>query len=120
MMDTVIDEIYGIADFKSSIDKTVTPEEVDSVTNGKIFDCTNNGKVYGDKNVGGIGGIIAIEYTVDPEDDLSYEIDPMQKRQYQLKAVIQSCTNFGSATSKLDFAGGITGKADFGLIYECE
>ncbi len=120
MMNTVVSAIYGFSDLDSSYDNDVTPEEVDSVTMGKIFGCTNYGKVYGDKNVGGIGGIMATEYSIDPEDDLSEEITVTQKRQYKLKAVIHACKNLGEVTSKRDCVGGIVGRADMGLVYENE
>ena len=119
MSDNIVDMIYGISD-GSIVDNNVTEEEIDSVTNGKIFSCENYGKVNGDINVGGIGGAIGLEYTLDPEDDLSLELNVTQKKQYKLKAVIHASKNYGEITSKYDCAGGICGKMDLGLIYGCE
>lgn len=118
--DTVISAIYGLTDTDSLYDDTVTPEEIASVTYGKIFDCQNNGSVYGDINAGGIGGVMGIELGSDPEDDNAEELTVTQKRQYRLKAVVASCANYGEVISKRDCAGGILGKADMGLIYSSQ
>lgn len=120
MMNTLVSAIYGFNDIGSSFESGVDPEDVDSVTNGRIFDCINYGSIYGDKNVGGIGGIMSLEYSVDPEDDISEEITITQKRQYKLKAVIHACENLGEVTAKRDCVGGIVGKADMGIVYESE
>ncbi len=117
--DNIVSMIYSLND-GSFIDNNVSEEEIDSVTQGKIFSCTNTGDVYGDINVGGISGAMGLEYTLDPEDDLSGELSVTQKKQYKLKAVIHACHNEGSVTSKYDCAGGIVGKMDIGLIYGCE
>ena len=118
--DTVISAIYGLTDTDSIYDDSVTPEQVASVTYGKIFDCRNEGDIYGDINAGGIGGIMGIELGSDPEDDSAEELNITQKRQYRLKAVIADCSNYGKVITKRDCAGGIAGKADMGLIYSCQ
>ena len=63
---------------------------------------------------------MGIEYTTDPEDDLSPELSVTQKRQYRLKAVIHACESYGNISAKYDCVGGIVGKMDFGLIYLAE
>ena len=45
--------------------------DIDSVTFGKVSSCRNSGAVYGDVNTGGITGSMTIEYTLDPEDDVT-------------------------------------------------
>ena len=115
----VSEMIYGTSHDKV-IDSSVALEEVSSVTYGRIYGCENLGDVAGDKNIGGIAGSIGIEYTVDPEDDLSAETSLTEKKQYKIKAVIHGCKNLGDVSAKYDFAGGISGKMDFGLIYDCE
>ena len=119
MSSNIVDIIYGLND-GSIIDDKVDESDISSITGGKLFSCTNNGKVEGDINVGGISGVMGLEYSLDPEDDLSVEMSVTQKKQYQLKAVIHACTNNGDVISKYDSAGGICGKMDFGLIYGCE
>ena len=117
--DNIVSMIYSLND-GSFIDSNVSEEEIDSVTQGKLFNCINTGNVMGDKNVGGISGAMGIEYTLDPEDDLTGELSVTQKKQYRLKAVIHACHNDGSVTAKYDCVGGIVGKMDLGLIYGCE
>ena len=117
--DDIIDIIYGLED-GISIDTTVSEKEINEVTNGKVYSSTNNGSVSGDINVGGISGSVGLEIALDPEDDLSIELSVTQKMQYRLKAVIHNCKNVGNVQSKYDCAGGIAGKADFGIIYGCE
>ena len=120
MMNTTVEAIYGLSDINSGYDNDVSEEELNEVTNGKILSCKNTGSVYGDNNVGGIGGIMGQELSLDPEDDLSGEITVTERRRYKLKIAIQDCINLGEVSSKRDYAGGIVGKADMGLIYGCE
>lgn len=115
----IVNMIYGLNE-GISVDNDISEEEIDNITNGKVFDSHNSGSVYGDINVGGISGAIGIEYTLDPEDDMSAEISVTQKKQYQLKAVIHACVNSGDVTAKRDSVGGVVGKMDFGTIYACE
>ena len=117
--DNLVSIIYGL-NSGESIDKNVSEEEIDSVTNGKVFSCTNKGDIHGDVNVGGISGAMGIEYALDPEDDLTSELTVTQKKQYKFKAVIHASKNYGSVTSKKDCVGGIVGKMDIGLVYGCE
>lgn len=120
IMNGVIKEIYGISNPSSGFDNDVTAEELDEITMGKLLNCKNSGSVYGDTNVGGIGGIMGQEISIDPEDDLSEDITLTQRRYYKLKAAVQSCTSIGNVTAKKSNVGGIVGKADLGLIYGCE
>lgn len=114
--ENIVSMIYSLND-GDLIDSSISEEEIDSVTGGKLFSCVNAGDVSGDINVGGISGVMGLEYALDPEDDLSVELTVTQKKQYKLKAVIHACHNEGSVTAKYDCAGGIVGKMDLGLIY---
>ena len=89
-------------------------------TLGKLSVCINNGAVYGDKNAGGIAGSMSMEYELDPEDDLATELSMKERRQYQLTDIIQDSVNYASVISKKDYVGGICGRMDIGLIFECE
>lgn len=115
--DDLIDAIYGLGD-NDIVDTDVSIEEISSVTEGRIYHCENLGYIYADYSCGGIVGTIGIEYSLDPEDDLDTEISITEKRHYHLKAVIHNCTNRGYVNAKYDYAGGICGKMDFGLIYD--
>ncbi len=92
--------------------------DVNLVTLGKIADSENEGDLNGDINVGGITGSMSNEYELDPEDDVTSDLDPQYQREYEMKAVIQNCTNHGTVTAKRDYAGGICGRMDLGLITE--
>lgn len=119
MCESIVDIIYNLEN-GDILDNKVTESEIDKVTNGKLFSCQNNGRVEGDINVGGISGAMGVEYALDPEDDYSGELSVTQKKQYKLKAVIHASVNCGEIVAKYDSVGGITGKMDFGLIYQCE
>lgn len=74
--------------------------DIELVRLGKVCASTNNGSVSGDINVGGAAGAIAIEYEYDPEDDVSSNISSEYKKEYELKAVLQNCTNKGAVTAR--------------------
>lgn len=114
--------VNNIYDLQSGdiIDDNVSEEEIDEVTDGKIFSCQNLGAVSGDYNVGGIAGAMGLEYTIDPEDDLTEDMSLTQRKKYRLQVVIHACQNEGAVSSKYDYAGGVAGKMDMGLIYGSE
>jgi len=93
---------------------------IDLITLGKVSYCVNSGSVNGDINVGGITGDMGMEYALDPEDDVTVSIEGSTRRKYEVKAVIQHCENTGTVTAKRNYAGGIAGKMDLGLIAQCE
>lgn len=93
---------------------------IDKITLGKTSACTNSGAVSGDVNTGGIAGSIAIEYELDPEDDVSANLDGEYRRQYEYRAVVQQCANTGAVSAKRSNTGGIAGRMDLGLIISCE
>lgn len=93
---------------------------IDKITLGKTSACTNSGTVSGDINTGGIAGSIAIEYELDPEDDVSADLDGEYRRQYEYRAVVQQCANTGAVSAKRSNTGGIAGRMDLGLIISCE
>lgn len=94
--------------------------DIELVTLGKASDCRNAGSVSGDINVGGITGAMAMEYELDPEDDIASNLDGAQRKKYEIKAIIHECVNSGSIVSKRDCAGGVCGRMDLGLIAQSE
>lgn len=115
LSDTVADIFNSTRD--ASIDNIysdVSDEEIDSTTDGKLEKNTNEGEVRGDLNVGGIVGSMAIEFDLDPEDDLTG--GSVLNRVYETRAVVRECVNRGEVISKKDNAGGICGRMDLGLI----
>ena len=93
---------------------------VESVLLGKIASCTNRGEVSGALNVGGIAGTMGIEYTADPEDDVSAQMDGSTKKQYELKCILERDVNTGAVRTVRNDIGGIAGRMDLGLILYCE
>ena len=94
--------------------------DIDLITLGKVSYCTNSATINGDINVGGIAGDMGMEYALDPEDDVTINVDNSTRRKYEVKAVIQHCENTGTVIAKRNYAGGIAGKQDIGLIAQCE
>lgn len=94
-------------------------EDVDAVTSGKIFSCANSGDVSGDIGVGGVAGAMAVEYELDPEDDLASDT-PAHRREYELKVILQDCVNTGNIVSRRDYAGSVCGQMELGLITACQ
>lgn len=71
----------------------VSEESLQSATRGKVLECTNYGSVEADRNVGGLAGSIAIEYDLDPEDDLLSNEHRTTRFTYQTRAILLSCDN---------------------------
>lgn len=88
----------------------------DSASQGKALSCVNSGKVEGDVNVGGITGAMAIEFDLDPEDDIAQNGDRSVNFSYNVMDRIESCENYGSITAKKNCCGGIVGRMDMGLV----
>lgn len=96
--------------------KDTSHVDIDAVKAGKVGLCCNRASVSGDINAGGIVGAMAIEYQLDPEDDLSSKLSQYRLRTYQAKAIVQNCTNLGQIEGKRSYMGGICGKMDMGII----
>lgn len=94
--------------------------DIDSVTFGKVSSCRNSGAVYGDVNTGGITGSMTIEYTLDPEDDVTGHLSGFYRKQYEYRSILQSCVNTGDVTGKRSYVGGIVGRMDLGYLTACE
>ena len=82
--------------------------------------CRNSGAVYGDVNTGGIAGSMAIEYTLDPEDDVTGHLSNIYRKQYEYRSIIQKCVNTGDVAGKRSYVGGIVGRMDLGYLTACE
>ncbi|MGM9521758.1 MAG: hypothetical protein ACI3VB_04690 [Oscillospiraceae bacterium] len=116
--DTAMELFTGDSDGDLMIDSSEI--DIDLVTLGKASDCKNHGSVNGDINVGGITGAMAMEYELDPEDDIASNLDGTQRRKFEVKAIIQDCVNTGKIVAKRSYAGGICGRMDLGLIAHSE
>ena len=94
--------------------------DINSVTLGKVSLSHNSGAVYGDVNTGGIAGSMAIEYTLDPEDDITGHLSNIYRKQYEYRSIIQKCVNTGDISGKRSYVGGIVGRMDLGYLTACE
>ena len=116
----LLDAVEEISDPGS---KNIFEDESENLTaqnEGKIEGGTNRGTVEADMNVGGIAGTMAVENTLDPEDDDKDENRSLLRTEYTISAVVMNCVNEGTVTSKKKAAGGICGEMDLGYITGCE
>ncbi len=118
----------ALDELKNRIDDKSIYVDVSELTdstpgNGKIISSTNSGEVYADTQGGGIAGAIVktnsqkaatwfLQDKSDEEDDEN-ESDGITRH---LLAAIFSSSNTADITVKGDYAGGIVGKADYGII----
>ncbi|MDE7252422.1 MAG: hypothetical protein K2O32_05695 [Acetatifactor sp.] len=94
--------------------------DTESFQKGKIERCRNEAVIEADTCVGGIVGQVAIEFDLDPENDLHYTGEESFNIERKVKAVVRDSLNQGEVLGKRDYVGGIVGRADFGAIIACE
>lgn len=109
-------ENLALNDFADDISEI----SLEDATLGKVTKSRNAAAVYGDINVGGIAGTISMEYELDPEDDLTAEFSMKERRKYEFTSIIYKCENAAIISAKKNYAGGICGRMDLGLISDCE
>lgn len=63
---------------------------------------------------------MAIEYTLDPEDDVTGHLSNIYRKQYEYRSIIQKCVNTGDVAGKRSYVGGIVGRMDLGYLTACE
>ncbi|MGM9589084.1 MAG: hypothetical protein ACI3V0_02790 [Faecousia sp.] len=102
-------------DAKQETISDISSIDLAEISEGKVLDCSNSGLVEADLNVGGIVGIMGLEYEIDPEDDAPNG-SSIPRRRYELKAIVQNCVNTGIVTGKRSYVGGICGRMELGLI----
>lgn len=115
LLDTITDIQNGTD--SSSIISDSSEEDMDAIRQGKIAQCVNNGAVDGDRNVGGVAGAMAVEYGLDPEDDVQRL---SLGATYETRAVLQANVSRGEITGKKDCVGGMVGRMDLGAVAGCE
>ena len=99
-----------------------------TVGDGKIISSTNSGEVYADTQGGGIAGAIvktnpqkaSAWFFQDKNDDEDDDEDDSDSITRHVLAAIFSSSNTADITVKGDYAGGIVGKADYGIIVAAE
>lgn len=108
-------------------------ELADSMTgDGKVIGCDNSGEIYSDSQGGGIIGSISMETVKnagkkildlgfgDNDDDDEDEDDDSNSITRHVMAAVFMSVNTGSVTVKGSYAGGVVGRAEYGLINSCE
>lgn len=121
VMNLLINEVEELKNGNRSLEDIfldVSDEDIENVKQGKLADCRNSGKVEADRNIGGIVGAAAIEYSKDPEDET--EKPNTLNFTYRTRTVLQKCVNDGEIIGKKNCAGGIVGHAEIGTVYRCE
>ncbi len=113
------DTIDNLANTDLSIEDTSSVDP-DLITLGAVRNCENNAYIEGDLNAGGIAGTMGEESSVDPEDEISLEIDLETYKTYEYKAVLDACINRGKVYTKRNYCGGIVGRAEVGYLRDCE
>jgi len=85
---------------------------------GMVNGCTNQGAVSADYQAGGIVGIIGMETSLDPEQDLEADEERTLNVTRNIKAIVLECINREHITATNDYAGGIAGKANLGALVQ--
>lgn len=98
----------------------ISDESIETAKQGIVYKNQNYGSVSGSSNIGGIAGSMAIEYDIDPEDDIFKKGKPSLNFKYLTTAIVKECINNGKVKVKKDNAGGIVGRMDIGIISACE
>ncbi len=99
-------------------------EDVSDLASGKdlgdgmVNGCINQGAISADFQAGGIVGIIGMETSLDPEQDLEAEDERTLNVTRNIKAIVFQCINQETVAVKNDYAGGIAGKANLGALIQ--
>ena len=101
-------EVTDISDQDTEVDFT-----------GKVQDCVNYGSVLADINGGGIAGAMGLETDLDAEEDVEVEGEESLNVEAKIRAVVLRCDNKGQVTVGKQYAGGIVGWGQIGLIKDC-
>ncbi len=94
--------------------------DVMTTTMGRTTASKNMGRVQADTNVGGITGMIGVEYDLDPEKDIVAVGDNSLDYIFKAQCIVDADTNSGRVVSRNNYAGGIAGHMEMGLIANCE
>ncbi|MBQ7360244.1 MAG: MMPL family transporter [Lachnospiraceae bacterium] len=130
---TLTADIEALTDQGSEISQTVeTAEEnlgvevtdisdtdTEADFTGKVQDCINYGTVLADVNGGGIAGAMGLETDLDAEEDVEVEGEESLNAEGELRAVVLRCDNKGEVTVGKQYAGGIVGWIQIGLVKDC-
>ncbi len=94
----------------------VSDRDTEDDLGGKVQSCINYGAVTGDRNIGGIAGAMARENDLDTAEDWAIEGSSSLNMSGQLRAVVLSCENQGTASGHKQNIGGVVGWQNMGLV----
>ncbi len=117
LSDSLTTTAEDLSQIKTDYRKDVS--ETDNYKKGIISGCINNGNVDAETNAGGITGVTAFEVEFDAEDKLQISDYLLTDANYLIFAVIKDSTSSGEVSAKKQYAGGIAGSSEFGLITDC-
>ena len=96
----------------------VSDAEQGELSEGMVYGSINQGAVSSDYQSGGIIGIIGVEISADPEQDLETDDEKTLNMVRNAKAIVLNCKNQGEIYVKNDYVGGIVGKANMGALIQ--
>ncbi len=117
MRGTISDGVDRAREDKDLIED-VSDLETGETQEGIIKGCVNQGKVAADFQAGGIVGIIGMETSLDPEQDLEADEERTLNVTRNMRAIVTGCINRQQIEVKNDYAGGIAGKANLGALIQ--
>ncbi len=94
----------------------ISDENIRETSEGRATECMNNGDVEADTNVGGIVGMMGVEYSLDPETDIKTTGDTSLNYIFRMKCIVDNCTNNGTVGARGSYSGGISGQMEMGLV----
>ena len=98
----------------------LTDEEIENSNEGHIKESQNKGEIAADLNSGGIVGSMAVEYDLDPEEDISTSGDTALDYVLRIRCIINNSKNEGKVRSRNSCAGGICARMELGIVKDCE
>lgn len=120
IVNNISDDLDYLLNDDNNYIEDISSVDVSTKMDGVVSFCVNRGQVDGDINAGGITGTMNIEYDLDPEYDVDMTETLNIKVRTTVNDVIMHCANYGEVKSKKNYAGGMTGHQELGVIFDCE
>ena len=98
--------------------KDISGEDLENAVSGRTTGSKNSATIHADADGGGIAGLMGINTQLNPERDISVLSDRSTNATMLEKAIVDDCENTGLVDCDGNYAGGITGRMQMGIIYE--
>ncbi len=115
MRDTISQGV-GRAREERDLFEDISDLETREPAQGMVMGCVNEGMIQADFQAGGIAGLIGMETSLDPEQDLEADQERTLNVTRNAMAMVADCVNRQQVQVKNDYAGGIVGKANLGAL----